>query len=337
MAARTRPLGPPARPPGCGSRRSIYCRPLRARRGIRIAAWTLVVTGVAAPALRRRLKLPPAAVMGAAALAPPALAVAAPRSRRRDVAICALQMWAYAAAYELPHDDPEQQRRRVLIDYPIAIDRVLGLGELPTIRLQRRFSRPGQVNAVERVLSGCHWVWFTVPHASLAYVLMRAPERFPGAAARMYTVFDVGASFYWLVPTAPPWWAAERGRLGEGGELLVRRTMIEYGPQFWGRLWAPLFGMLGGNPLAAMPSLHFATSVMGARVLREVGPVAGAVGAAYATSLGLALVYLGEHYLADLVAGALLSEAIQALSPRLAPTYRAVGLALERLQRFGSA
>jgi membrane-associated phospholipid phosphatase len=306
------------------------------RSAIRATAWALVGAGACAPALRRRLGLRPAAVLGVAALAPPAAAVAMAPGRRRDVAVCALQMWAYIAAYELPHDDAEEQSRRVAVDYPIRVDRLLGLGELPTIRLQRRFSRPGEVNAVERVLSGCHWVWFAVPHLSLAYVLLRAPERFPGAAARMYSVFDVGAVFYWLVPTAPPWWAAEHGRLGDGRELAVRRTMIEYGPQFWGPLWAPLYGMLGGNPLAAMPSLHFATSAMGARLLWEVDPVAGTVGSAYAAALGLALVYLGEHYLIDVLAGAALSEAVQALSPRVAPLYRAVERALGAVRRFAA-
>ncbi len=44
--------------------------------------------------------------------------------------------------------------------------------------------------------------------------------------------------------------------------------------------------------LDAMPSLHFATSVMAAHLLAEVGRVPGAAGWAYAT-LGVALVYLG--------------------------------------------
>ena len=76
--------------------------------------------------------------------------------------------------------------------------------------------------------------------------------------------------------------------------------MIEYGEEFWGDRWPALYDVLGGNPLAAMPSLHFATSLMGAHLLSEVGPVAGAVGWTYAGLLGLALVYLGEHYAVDL-------------------------------------
>lgn len=304
---------------------------MRATRGIRVAAWGLVAAGLAAPVLRRRLKLPPAAVLGAGALAPMALCVAVRRSRARDVAVCVLNMWAYVAAYEMPNDDPEWLAGRTLVRYPIAIDRVLGLGQLPTQRLQHAFSKPGAVNRVEKLLAISHWMWFLTPHLSLAYVLLREPDRFPRSAARMYAVFDLGATFYWSIPTAPPWWASEHGYLGDRA-VLVRRTMIEYGPAFWGDLWEPLYDSLGGNPLAAMPSLHFATSLMGAHLLSEVGPVAGAVGWAYALWLGLALVYLGEHYLVDLIGGAALTEAIRAVAPRAAPGARWMAGLLDRLR-----
>ena len=62
----------------------------------------------------------------------------------------------------------------------------------------------------------------------------------------------------------------------------LRRMMVEYGEQFWRSGWAPLYGVLGGNPLAAMPSLHFATSVTAAHVLAETGGVAGMLGWTYA-------------------------------------------------------
>ena len=64
-----------------------------------------------------------------------------------------------------------------------------------------------------------------------------------------------------------------------------------------------MYEALDGNPWAAMPSLHFATSVMAAISLAETGPVEGALGWAYAATLGFALVYLGEHYVTDLIAG----------------------------------
>ena len=271
-------------------------------------------------------------MLAGAGLAPVALVVAIPGSRARDAGVGVLNMWAYLAAYEMPNDDPERLAARVLVDYPIAVDRVLGLGVPPTLRLQRAFSAPGAVNRFERVLVWCHWMWFFVPHASVAYVMWRAPERFPAAAARMYAVFDVGAVFYWAIPTAPPWWAAARGRLDDGRPLRVRRMMIEYGEQFWGDRWEALYDVLGGNPLAAMPSLHFATSLMGAHLLSEVDPVAGAVGWTYALTLGLALVYLGEHYAVDLIGGAVLAEGIRCGLPRLTPFYRRVSAVFQAIE-----
>src|SRR5258708_30996045 len=71
-------------------------------------------------------------------------------------------------------------------------------------------------------------------------------------------------------------------------------------------------GALGGNPWAAMPSLHFATSMTAAISLAETGRTAGAAGWAYALTLGFALVYLGEHYVTDLAAGVGLVAAVRA-------------------------
>jgi membrane-associated phospholipid phosphatase len=302
------------------------------RRGIRPIALTLVAIGVSAPALRRRLPLPPAVVLGTAGAAPVALCVAFRRNRARDAAVCALNMWAYLVAYKMPHDDPEALAARVRVGYPIAIDSVLGLGAAPTVRLQRAFSAPGKVNRFERLLVWCHWMWFFVPHGSVGWVLLRRPERFPSAAARMYAVFDVGAVFYWAIPTAPPWWAASASRLENGQAVRVRRMMIEYGEQFWGDRWGALYDVLGGNPLAAMPSLHFATSLMAAHLLSEVGPVSGAVGWTYVSLLGLALVYLGEHYAVDLVAGAALAEGVRTGAPRLEPAVRRLSRVLQALE-----
>jgi membrane-associated phospholipid phosphatase len=296
-----------------------------------------VVAGVAAPLVRKRVNAPAVVLQAVAFGAPFGLCVAMRRSRTRDVATCCLQMWAYVAAYKSPHDDPESQSERVRVDYPIAIDRVLGLGELPTLRLQRALARQGSEDApqwrnLDRVLVWTHWVWFMVPHGSLAYILVRRPERFARAAAMTYAVFDLGAGVYWALPTAPPWYAASVAGRAVEGEPVLRRMMVEYGKGFWGDGWGPLYSVLGGNPLAAMPSLHFATSVMAASLLAETGPVAGALGWSYATTLGFALVYLGEHYAVDLIAGAALTAAVRRLAPHAGPALARVGSVVAALE-----
>ena len=241
-------------------------------------------------------------------------------------------MWAYIATYQMPHDDPEALERRVRVDYPVRIDRVLGAGVPPTLRLQRLLARPGRIAARDRVLIWAHWMWFIVPHAAVVFVLLRHRERFVRTAVFTYAVFDCGLIIYWALPTAPPWYAARHGRLGPERTPALRRMMYEYGEQFWKERWEPLYDFLGGNPLAAMPSLHFATSVMAAHLLSEVGPVPGAVGWSYAATLGLALVYLGEHYLVDLLAGLALTEGVRRAGPCAAPLLRRVSATVRGLE-----
>jgi hypothetical protein len=310
----------------------MLARAVRRSTAIRVAACTALAAGFAAPLVRRRLKLPPPVVTATAATAPFALCVLVPRSRKRDVAVVCLQMWAYVATYQMPNDDPVALERRVRIDYPVRADRWIGRGTTPTLRLQRAFGRPGRINGVERTLIWSHWIWFLVPHGTALYVLTRHRERFPRSACLLYGTFDLGLIGYWAVPTAPPWYAAAKGRMADGRTPELRRMMYEYGEQFWGSNWTPLYGFLGGNPLAAMPSLHFALSVQAAHVLSETGPVAGAIGWTYATTLGMALVYLGEHYVVDLAAGLALTESVRRAAPLAAPLLGRVATGVQALE-----
>lgn len=311
---------------------------MRLSKAIRATAWGVLAVGVAAPLVRKRVPAPPLIAQTAAFAAPVALCVVVRRSRTRDVAVCALQMWAYLAAYKTPHDDETGQARRVHIDYPIDVDRALGLGELPTLRLQRALALVDpddglpRWRTLDKVLVWAHWVWFMVPHGALLYILARRPESFERAAVMTYAVFDLGASVYWVAPTAPPWYAASvEGRESHGAED-VRRMMVEYGEQFWRDGWGPLYSVLGGNPLAAMPSLHFATSLMATLLLAETGPLAGALGGAYTAVLGFALVYLGEHYAVDLLGGAALTVAVRRLGPRAGPALGGLRRAVAALE-----
>jgi hypothetical protein len=277
-------------------------------------------------------------VTAAAAAAPIALAIATPRRPRRDVAIVCLQMNAYVATYKMPHDDPERLEARVRVRYPIVADRILGLGTLPGLRLQRAFARgEGEpLRSAEQLLVWCHWLWFAVPHGTVAYLHLRRRGLFERGALQVYAVFDLGLIGYWALPTAPPWYAAQAGELGPATPAL-RRMMIEHGETFWKAAWAPLYDVLGGNPLAAMPSLHFATSVMAAHVLGDAGPVQGALGWTYALSLGFALVYLGEHYVVDLLAGLALAEGVRRYGPRAVPALQLVSRAVQRLEARAQA
>lgn len=302
------------------------------RLAVRAGAVGVLGAAFAVPLLRKRLRIPPPVTVAACAGGPLALAVLYPRSKKRDVALFAMQMWAFTMAHEIPYDDPEALRRRLRSRYPIAVDRAIGGGRLPNARLQRALSRLPRGGVVDRTLTWVHWLWFIEPYLALTLILLRDNERFPRAARQMAAVFDLGCAVYFAVPTAPPWWSAEEGVTDEK----VRRVMVEVGEETWGSAWPAMYGALGGNPWAAMPSLHFATSLAAALSLSEAGRLEGAIGWGYAGTLGFGLVYLGEHYVTDLIAGAALVAAVRSGESLAEPLVESVSSALRRLERLAN-
>ena len=284
------------------------------------------------PLLRRRYSIPARATFAATAAGPFALAILRPRTKTRDALLFAMQMWAFIMVHELPYDDPEALRRRLKIKYPIRIDRAIGAGRLPNSRLQELLMRPSErISMLDRALTFAHWAWFFEPHLALIYILARDDRAFVRAARQMAGAFDLGCAIYILVPTAPPWWAAENGYTGDDR---IHRRMLDVGEETWGRAWPKLYDSVDGNPWAAMPSLHFGASVLAAMLLSESSPRAGAVGWTYAGTLGLALVYLGEHYVIDLIAGLGLVVGVRLGEPLVEPFALAVSSGVQRLEEI---
>jgi membrane-associated phospholipid phosphatase len=247
------------------------------------------------------------------------MAYALPRGRLRTGLVWLSHMWAYKVAFEVPYDRPAELRARLRIDEPIAIDRSLGRGVPPSQRLQRRLRHPPGLTRLDKLLSGIYLVWELEPHLALGWLLWLHPRRFPGAAVRMAATFDCTLIGYFATPTAPPWWASEfEGRMD--GE--VRRVNAEVMRALRGerRPGTPEDHKSGSNPWAAWPSDHFASSLSAAIALAEADPRAGAVGFGYAAALGFALVYSGEHYVTDLLLGAMLALGIHATGSALSGT-----------------
>jgi membrane-associated phospholipid phosphatase len=296
---------------------------------VRIGAAVAIGASFAIPLVRKRLKIPAAVTTGALVAGPLASAVLWPRTKKRDVALYAQQMWAFLQAHELPYDDPEALEARLKVNYPIRIDRAIGGGVLPNTRLQRALA--GRSAGLDQTLTWVHWLWFLEPHSTLLWILFRHNERFPRAARQMSAVYDLGCVGYFAVPTAPPWWSSEEGHTGDDK---VERIMVPVGERTWKKAWPAMYDSLGGNPWAAMPSLHFATSLMSATLLAESGFWEGLFGWSYALTLGFALVYLGEHYVTDLIAGAALVVAVRYGEPLAEPLVNEVNKGLQELEQI---
>ena len=150
--------------------------------------------------------------------------------------------------------------------------RWIGRGRLPNSRLQEWLHQGRYGNDLTKFAAWTHWFWFIQPYASIFWIAIRNKEKFPESARQLAATFDIGCAMYFALPTAPPWWAAENGYIDPKiADEHINRVMLEYGEKLWGPAWTRIFGTLGSNPWAAMPSLHFATAVMAAILLSDAG------------------------------------------------------------------
>lgn len=306
--------------------RRRVARRRRLQRHVHVASVVYAPVAISLTMLRKRLELPPWLSLAIASGAPLAVAAALPpRSRRRYVAAGMTYMWLFKESWELPADDERTHRRRLRVDYPIRVDSALGGGMPPGQRLQRGLRRGTQVSLLDVAVCLLYGSWF-VPHLLLAYVLVRHPQFLPRAAGRLAASYHLTTPFYWFVPTAPPWWASEHaGRMDGEVHRVVRRVVCKV-------LDRPPPGEdeeVPGNPWGSMPSDHISSAAITARGLMEVSPVLGAFGWLYVGGAAFAVVYLGEHYVVDVLAGLAVAELVHRAEPLAAPFVRAVAYALE--------
>jgi membrane-associated phospholipid phosphatase len=281
--------------------------------------WPLAACGVASLAAaqrRRALGLSPLTASTVGALGPLCLSVAISRGRVRRAATWLAQMLAYKVAFEAPSDRRAALRERVHIDYPIRMDSVIGLGVPPPQRLQRSLRRPPRITLLDKAVTLAYALWELEPHASMLWLLLRRPGEFPRAAGRLAATFDLTLLGYWLLPTSPPWWSSEKlGRM-DGS---VRRVVIEVKRDLRGQPRPIDQHEVGANPWASMPSDHFASALMTGLVLLEANRRLGSLALGYALLLAACLVYLGEHYVIDLTAGAGLAGFVYLVEPKARP------------------
>jgi len=201
-----------------------------------------------------------------------------------------------------------------LHSYVIDIDRVVGLGTLPTVIFQRLWYSPAHPSSLDAVAVGFHLSYYVVP--PLAAIVFWWADRgvFERYLVAISVTYLVGVLLHFAVPTVPPWMAAQSGYIEPVARVLYDRiyqaspTVYRYGN-----------AIAGGNSVAAMPSLHMATAFLLplATLYMRSGAVRVGICALYAAGMGFSLVYMGEHYVADLLGGMLVAWLAWRASPAI--------------------
>ena len=182
--------------------------------------------------------------------------------------------------------------------YVIEAEKLLVLGVVPTVWLQDRLYETGRMTTLEWASVGVYASYFT-GHFILGAIVWAVRRDFLFTYVSVVAVtLAIGLAIYFLVPTAPPWLAANAGELPN-----VARISALANSEVWADAYERGAYVAGANDVGAMPSLHTALTAVVAMTLWRMHRVLGVIGWLYVGAMGFSLMYLGEHYLVDVLAG----------------------------------
>lgn len=192
----------------------------------------------------------------------------------------------------------------------LPLERLLFAGRLPSVALQHAVASAGLQHAVDTAAAIVDLSHFPATLTLALLIWLRGREAFLGYSLSLFgTAFSAFVIFL-LMPTAPPWYAALHGQV-DG----LRHVMAQVMPV----RWSAYYTSLDPNPVAADPSLHAALPFLGFLALRRLRSPLAWPALAWCFAVWLSVVYLGEHYVLDVVTGVALAALWAALAARLLP------------------
>jgi PAP2 superfamily len=200
----------------------------------------------------------------------------------------------------------------------IDFDKALFGGQLPTVWLQEHLWHAAQPRWYDYAVWGVYMTHFFAVWVTAAFLWRRARPRFRRYAATAVLLSLAAFATYWAYPAQPPWLT---------GEGVLMPSVDRIVPIVWGQLGVPTAQSIYENgdfvnPVAAMPSLHAAFPLMLLLFFWSSGRWVRLGLGAYTLAMGFTLVYGGEHFVADILAGwamALGVHAVVGVGARRAP------------------
>jgi membrane-associated phospholipid phosphatase len=292
------PTGP--LPPGQPARRARARAWLMAHRRS-VIGWLVLAGAFAAVTVRRGVQISEDTTLIWLAAALFVASLDDLRSWRRGLLRDWLPLYAVLALYSLLRGYASHVPWGPFLKPQLEIDRFIGGGQVLTYRLQHAFFHRHHLHVWDYAAWAVYTSHFFVSYVVAAVLWKRNHARFRRFISLFVGLTLVGYAGYVMYPAIPPWLASHGHRIGHAVRIV---------PVVWNHLGiheaAALFenGNAFSNSIAAMPSLHAAYTML---LLLFFWPRARGwvrvllVG--YVLAMGISLVYLGEHFVTDELAG----------------------------------
>lgn len=172
---------------------------------------------------------------------------------------------------------------------------------IPTIELQKMFYRINTVSWLDYLSAIFYFLHFALP-LTFGYILwLSSRDHFKQFVTGILLLSYSAWITFLIYPSAPPWLADNQGYLP--GVYKIIDTTLQAFPDKWNL--PSIYHNFNPNPVAAIPSLHGAYPLLVLLFALRFFKLKALPFIFYVLGVWLSIVYLGEHYVVDIIAGAI--------------------------------
>jgi membrane-associated phospholipid phosphatase len=194
--------------------------------------------------------------------------------------------------------------------YVLNIEKAL-FGGIPSAALQKTLLQPdplGNFTWLEKTLTVCYGSHFIAFLFVGFLIWLTRPKAFSLYKLSFYPLIFVGELIYALAPTVPPWMASS--------QFGLIPPLTRFNAILFNFAIPDLTSGFDTNPIAAMPSLHAGFPILCCLLLWGLYRWKAVPFYVYTLAVLFTIVYSGDHYVTDVLAGLVLAAACYALARR---------------------
>lgn len=227
-----------------------------------------------------------------------------------------LPLYFLLVSYDIAHGLVDNLGVRPHADPQLSFDQALFGESGPTYLLQNWlwFDTPSWYDHFFFVVYLSH---FVVSLAVCAALWIRSRHDFLAYRRRIVGTWLLALVVFAAYPTVPPWMAAEQGHLPAMDRIIVVLMNVVASSPTDAAMEAGDGRISLANPVAAVPSMHAALPMLLLLFLWGRARRLRMVLLAYTVLMGFVLVYTGEHYVFDILAGWITAILVHAAANKL--------------------
>ncbi|HSS60269.1 MAG TPA: phosphatase PAP2 family protein [Candidatus Limnocylindrales bacterium] len=183
------------------------------------------------------------------------------------------------------------------------LERAVFGGNIPTVALQHAIYHVESVSPQDVIAMFFYFMHFPMPILVGFVFWLRSRDHFHHFIAALLVMAFVAFLTYLFWPSAPPWYQFQEGQVASS--QVVHKILNETVDKFWGPNYfvSPLYTHLNPNQFAAFPSLHAAFPALAAVYAWNRYRILSLFLIGWTAAVLFSIVYLGEHYVVDALAG----------------------------------